>query len=140
MSDSKITFFEDLLLKEGDNALLNAKYLSITVDEVLTAYDNLNLSPPVMILKNTWSKGGWGNGYVRIAEGHSFYDKGYDDIDVSVHGGLTFSEHMKDNNRFSDGYWVGFDTVHYNDDLQKWPKDAVLDETKDLFRQVYRLK
>lgn len=146
MSDSKITYFQDLLLKEGDNALLKAKYLSISVDEVITAYINLNLPEPLMILQNTWLPRtiglghGWGNGYVRICEGHKLYGKTYDDIDISVHGGLTFGEHIKDNNTFSDGYWIGFDTAHHSDNLQRWPKESVLSETKDLFAQVYHLK
>lgn len=46
----------------------------------------------------------WGavNGYVRVPEGHPWHGLDYDDIDVEVHGGLTYS----------DGEWIGFDTLH----------------------------
>lgn len=48
-------------------------------------------------------------GYIKIPETHPWYQKGYDDIDASVHGGLTYSE-MED-----DGHWIGFDCAHCDD-------------------------
>ena len=35
---------------------------------------------------------GWGNGYVLIPEGHPLHGTHYNNINVDVHGGLTFSE------------------------------------------------
>jgi len=146
MQTNKIIHFMSLIDLKGDNALNYAKYLSISIDEINTAYNNLDLSPPIMILENTWLPRtinigrGWGNGYVRICEDHNLYGKAYDDIDILVHGGLTFGEHIKDDDTFSDGYWIGFDTSHLGDDLRKWSKESVLSETKDLFKQVYHLK
>lgn len=50
------------------------------------------------------------NGYVLLPKGHVCYKVQYDDINVEVHGGLTFSEMSP------DGYWkVGFDTFHASD-------------------------
>lgn len=51
----------------------------------------------VVIKENTWlTRGvidfGWGNGYVLIPEDSPLHGKDYNDIDVDVHGGLTFSE------------------------------------------------
>jgi hypothetical protein len=133
-----------LINTQGDNALNNAKYLNITADEVIQAYENLKLSPPIKIMESTQRYGiierGWGNGYVRIAEGHPFYGKTYDDIPVSVHGGITFGEHIMDDSRWPDGYWIGFDTAHYGDNQDTWTIDNVTEETKDLLRQVYHLK
>lgn len=48
------------------------------------------------------------NGYVQIPKSHPWHGLDYDDIDVEVHGGLTFSR---------DG-WIGFDTLHSGD---IWP-------------------
>lgn len=48
-------------------------------------------------------------GYVRIPEIHPFYNLEYYEIDVDVHGGLTYSSEEK------NGYWIGFDCAHYND-------------------------
>lgn len=48
------------------------------------------------------------NGYVRVPEDHPWHGLDYDDIDVDVHGGLTYAR---------DG-WIGFDTLHFGD---HWP-------------------
>lgn len=102
-----------------------------------------------LIKENNWlTRGmidfGWGNGYVLIPEGHPLHGKHYDDIDVSVHGGLTFSELVDDEmiekweiDAEDKGKWcVGFDTAHYNDNLSKWPKEAVQAETDRLMEQL----
>jgi hypothetical protein len=48
-------------------------------------------------------------GYVYIPEGHPLFGKGYDEIDIDVHGGLTFSERV-------GKYWlIGFDCAHMGD-------------------------
>lgn len=87
---------------------------------------------------------GWGNGYVCIPKWHPCFGMDYNDIyekyGIHAHGGLTFAD--KSNNlkqwpcqsEIPDGeYWiVGFDTAHSGDDLQRWPKEAVIMETKDL--------
>jgi hypothetical protein len=55
------------------------------------------------------------NGYVRLPSKHPCFGEGYDDIDVNVHGGLTFSDGYFPSytNNTKDGYWwVGFDTSH----------------------------
>jgi hypothetical protein len=71
--------------------------------------------------------GGWGNGYVAVPLEHPWYGLDCDEIDVDIHGGLTFSEEI-------DNYWVfGFDTNHYGDNLLNWPKLRVIDETMRLF-------
>ena len=83
---------------------------------------------------------GWGNGYVLIPEGHILFGEHYDVINesVDVHGGLTFSN-SSENVDFVDceGYWViGFDTAHYDDTLEKWPKHRVEEETERLANQL----
>lgn len=98
---------------------------------------------------------GWGNGYVLIPAGHPLHGKDYDDINeyVEVHGGLTFSklvdeeliersendEPKLDNNDI--GKWmVGFDTAHWNDTIQNWPKERVQRETESLKQQLMNYK
>ena len=54
----------------------------------------------VVILENTWLRRGitdfgWGNGYVLIPQDHQLHGKDYSDIDIYVHGGLTFSEYVE---------------------------------------------
>ena len=135
--------FQELLRQKGDSALLDVRYMGIDYDDIMKAYLSLDMKPPVVIIPNTWntfSDTGWGNGYVRIPEGHEYYEKTYDDIPVNVHGGLTFGDHVFGKDKYlSDGYWVGFDTAHYGDNRHLWPMDKVLDETIHLFKEIYGL-
>lgn len=76
------------------------------------------------------------NGYVRIPEDHPWHGLGYDDIDVEVHGGLTYA---------NEG-WVGFDTLHAGDYWpgspyrlegdRHWTAEQVAEETRALARRV----
>ena len=89
---------------------------------------------------------GWGNGYVFLPKGHPLYRKHYDVInkEVNVHGGLTFSEYMSHEwlrtmgfEKEYHGMWcVGFDTAHYGDSLNRWPKEKVEEETENLRLQL----
>ena len=90
---------------------------------------------------------GWGNGYVLIPEGHPLHGKHYDEIDVDIHGGLTFSNLVDDQ---MAEYWgleghigkwcIGFDTCHLGDTLDRWPKYKVEDEAIRLKEQIQNYK
>lgn len=85
---------------------------------------------------------GWGNGYAIIPPGHPAHGKSYDDINVDVHGGLTFAESTEDEwHHLPEGtpkdHWVvGFNTAHYGDTIEKWPKERVEAETRRLVEQL----
>lgn len=104
-----------------------------------------------------FSERGWGNGYVIIPEDHPMHGKHYDDIDVDVHGGLTFDGlvdmngmiicdtfsgdksvmHWDEVTKEDAGGWiVGFDTAHYGDSISRWPQEAVQKEADDLKEQL----
>jgi hypothetical protein len=88
---------------------------------------------------------GWGNGYVAIPPSHCLHSIDYLDCEAielppKVHGGLTYA-------RPGDGvyapkdWWVfGFDTCHWNDNLDNWPKEAVEAETMSMFWQLVELE
>jgi hypothetical protein len=48
-------------------------------------------------------------GYISIPPNHPFYGKKYSDLEIDVHGGLTYAEFE------NDGYWIGFDCGHSED-------------------------
>ncbi len=62
-------------------------------------------------------------GYVAVPKGHPFHGVGYDDVpDVSVHGGLTYSDacgghvcHVPQPGEPDDVWWLGFDCAHSGD-------------------------
>ncbi len=102
----------------------------------------------MLVKENTWltfTSHGWGNGYAIVFKGHPAYEKGYDDIDVNVHGGLTFAEPINSLNwdeiteEMKDGWVVGFDTCHYGDTKSKWPKKMVVKETENLKDQLEKM-
>lgn len=61
-------------------------------------------------------------GYAAIPPGHPAHGKDYDNIDVDVHGGLTYANacqgaicHVAKPGEPDDVWWVGFDTAHCYD-------------------------
>lgn len=57
-------------------------------------------------------------GYVRVPPNHPMFGKYYDDVDVSVHGGLTFAKiEPCTEHEDGQGYWFGFDCGHSEDAL-----------------------
>lgn len=69
-------------------------------------------------------RGGMGAwcGYVGVREGHPAHSIPYNDVDVRVHGGLTFGAPCQEGARVChhvegrpEVYWLGFDTNHGGD-------------------------
>jgi hypothetical protein len=66
-------------------------------------------------------------GYVGVPRSHPAYRKDYDEVDVEVHGGLTFADkcspgeesraicHKVEAGENDDVWWLGFDCSHYGD-------------------------
>ena len=79
---------------------------------------------------------GWGNGYVGVPPGHPWFGKGYNDIDCSVHGGLTYGEHKAPTFEPDGYYWVGFDCHHRGDDEHNCPESYVRAEVESLRKQA----
>lgn len=117
------------------------KCIAFLHNEINTEHQNFKY-------KFDWSNDcGYANGYVAIPPEHPLYGRRYDDFDVDIHGGLTFSEsaalvktHFNPNflelcelNDIPDDYWVfGFDTMHYMDTLDYWSREMVIAEVKKL--------
>jgi hypothetical protein len=65
-------------------------------------------------------------GYVGVPAGHPMFGKHYDDVEVAVHGGLTYSEE-------DEGLWCfGYDCGHWDD--AKDP-EIMSDEMKKRFNR-----
>lgn len=91
-----------------------------------------------MILRNP-ATFGW-CGYVGVPPTHPAYRKKYDDVDVGVHGGLTYADecsghicHIADE-AADKTWWLGFDCAHGGDFL---PKNAQL--RQELLKQFSQL-
>jgi hypothetical protein len=57
-----------------------------------------------------WVFGGSLCGYIEVPEGHPWRQISYDQIEVSVHGDLTFGAESDQGK-----YWIGFDCAHSTD-------------------------
>lgn len=93
---------------------------------------------------------GYANGYVAIPKHHPLYRVFYGEVDIDVHGGLTFAEYSEVVNKhfdkskvecldgeLPDGYWVfGFDTIHYMDSIDNCPREWCIAETIRLKEQL----
>jgi hypothetical protein len=57
-------------------------------------------------------------GYVGVPENHPWYEKHQDEVDVQVHGGLTYGAHCQDvicHSKPQKTWWLGFDCCHMGD-------------------------
>lgn len=80
---------------------------------------------PCLIVRN---RSGALCGYVGVPPGHPVHGKHYDDVEVDVHGGLTFSAgchgaicHVPEPGEPDAVWWLGFDCAHCGD-AHPWPK------------------
>ena len=88
---------------------------------------------------------GWGCGYVILDEEHPWFGMDYNDIPVTIHGGLTYGEYISqrtikewDTELREDDigkYMIGFDTGHSGDNEVKWNKEGVANEAGELLKQ-----
>jgi hypothetical protein len=53
-------------------------------------------------------------GYILIPQGKKYYQEYFDNLDINIHGGITYSS---TNLRFQpeEGWWIGFDCAHSGD-------------------------
>jgi hypothetical protein len=62
-------------------------------------------------------------GYVGVPPGHPYHGKGYAEVDLSAHGGVTYADrcggavcHVPQAGESDDVFWFGFDCAHAWDD------------------------
>ena len=92
------------------------------------------------LAKRNMRGGNW-CGYVGVAEGHTAFQKGYEDVDADVHGGLTYADfcegepgegicHLPEAGEPDRVWWLGFDCAHGWDrrpgDEARWKHDPIL--------------
>ena len=81
----------------------------------------------------------WWCGYVIIPKGHRFYDKGYDDVEIDCHGGLTFSGELHiEKSKNHKKYAIGFDFNHCDD--HGGSKEQVIQQCENLIDQLNGVK
>jgi hypothetical protein len=89
-------------------------------------------------------------GYVGVADGHPCYGVEYSNVDVEVHGGLTFSSmcdpkeseaegicHVPDAGEPDQVWWLGFDCAHCGDARPAPPMDLISSELSAAFARIF---
>ncbi len=68
-------------------------------------------------------------GYVRVEPGHPWFEQNYNNLDVDVHGGITFAEHGQACPTHGEEaeWWVGFDCAHGGDA----PDPSIMDKADE---------
>jgi len=107
-------------------------------------------------------------GYVKLPKGHPYeklfkkekikmgtreieLEVGYENMDISCHGGLTFSVKITKENQqdypqgFSLGYWIGWDYGHFGDKTALFngiehSAEEVEAECKNVIEQLLKIK
>lgn len=83
---------------------------------------------------------GFRTGYVGIPKGHKLFNVDYCEIDVSCHGGLTYSESYLVDQTDDDIWWIGFDCGHYMDGYDLEKAKELFAEYPDTIKQIDRTK
>ncbi|MEE3344287.1 MAG: hypothetical protein VZS44_09375 [Bacilli bacterium] len=72
--------------------------------------------------------------YVEIPKTSKLFGKHYDDIDILVHGGLTYSDdelRTSENTKMTNSWFIGWDYAHagdycaYMEDMKEWGLDSI---------------
>lgn len=92
--------------------------------------------------------------YIKIPKDHKYYKKEYDEINIDVHGGLTYSTdylYISENEKI-DGWFIGWDYSHCGDfagyytkkdgclyNLKKWTTQEIFKEIKKACYQIQKV-
>lgn len=94
--------------------------------------------------------------YINIPENHKYYKKNYGEIDIDVHGGLTYSRDYLwiSKNEQIKGWFIGWDYAHYGDFLgydmlpvfkhmqrnneKKWTTEEIFKDVKEVCYQIQK--
>lgn len=75
-------------------------------------------------------------GYVGLPKGHRAFGQDYDEIEVDVHGGLTYASHGMFEYDGPRLWWVGFDCYH-SGDFSSYYSKSDRDEVYRTFGYVF---
>ena len=77
-------------------------------------------------------------GYVGVPNSHPLYGKHYDDVDVEIHGGLTYADYRKDFDETNKLWYFGFDCAHCGDtnDYESLEKYGMMTESMKQVKEI----
>ena len=129
---------------------MNKTFLECARDEVGTIYHSgMRQGVKYLILRGPVSV----NAYLGIPEDHPLAGQDYNDVNLPVHGWLTFARFGEDGSSWlPEFYWFGWDYAHSGDrcfhDLEyhvfrpddiEWTPDMIFKEVKEAIPKLVRL-
>lgn len=82
---------------------------------------------------------GYACGYVGVPKEHPWYEQDYNNLPVTIHGGLTYGNFgIPETDQPKDIWFVGFDTAHYNDNIFNCDKTYCENELESLYQQALK--
>ena len=81
---------------------------------------------------------GFRNGYVGLPKGHKYYGVNYDEIPISCHLGLTYSDYSLSMQDDKNTYWIGFDCGHCCDGYDLEKLDEYFGEEPSVTNEIMR--
>ncbi len=90
----------------------------------------------------TWiedMKHGYACGYIGVSSDHPWFGMDSIDIDVAIHGGVTFASDKLPGYEAQNDYWfIGFDTNHCGDTLENCSRAYCQAQLDSLFEQAMK--
>ena len=106
---------EEIVLIEHDKATWGEGPWQTEEDRIEWRHKKM----PCLMVRN--QMGAW-CGYAGVTKEHPSFEKHYDKVDVSVHGGLTYADkchgavcHVPLEGEDGNVWWLGFDCGHFRD-------------------------
>lgn len=94
--------------------------------------------------------------YVEVPKDHKYYLKNYDEIDIDVHGGLTYSDNylIVEGEKITNCWFIGWDYAHFDDFIgyelnypnefrtngKKWTTEEIQDDVYKVCKQLHSLE
>lgn len=150
---------KDYIVLTENNAisLMKRGFTKMSRNDLINHFSVSDENPVAFIVSNDWSKEdhthGECNGYVVLPPSNFLYGHSKEDLNkyIRIHGGITLSGLASIHTLLlskadiitegktiipDDWFIIGFDTLHYDDNLTNWSKEAVIKETFKLWKQV----
>ena len=91
--------------------------------------------------------------YVEVPKDHKYYLKNYDEIDIDVHGGLTYSDNylIVEGEKITNCWFIGWDYAHFGDFIgyelnypmefrtngKKWTTEEIQNDVYEVCKQLF---
>lgn len=92
------------------------------------------------LIECTWLEGvthhGWGCGYIAVPSSHPWFNKTDTELEITIHGGVTWAASHLPQYQPNGLWYIGFDTMHGGDTKENCPKSYCEEQVLSLKQQA----